>query len=739
MGKLDTYAAKRDFTRTPEPPGAKAGVRPDERFVVQEHHARRLHWDLRFERDGVLASWAVPNGIPTEPGQNRIAIRTEDHPLQYIDFEGEIPAGSYGAGTMRIWDTGSYECEKFTDEKVVVRFHGARLRGAYALFRTHGADWMIHRMDPPERSADPLPAAKPMLATLAQSPPDTGDWAYEVKWDGIRALARCEPGRVTLLSRNGGDISGQYPEVRGLARALGSRPVLLDGELIAFGDDGRPSFERLQNRMNLTSAAQIRRRAAATPVLYAIFDLLYLDGRDVTSLTYRERRALLDSLALDGPAWRTPAAQDVGLLQATAAQGLEGVLAKRLDSPYEPGRRSRNWLKLKHTRRAEFIVGGWLPGKGSRGELGALLLGEAEADGALRYVGRVGSGFSEAELARLTSLLAPLQRERSPFTAGRRPPAGAIWAAPELSVEVRFSERTRERMLRHPVYGGLRERPVALSNPSKVLYPQSGFSKTDLVEYLTALAPVLLPHLRGRPLTMKRYPDGVEGKAFYEKRCPEHRPAWVQTSPPLGREAIPYCLVEDLPTLLWAANLAALELHVPLARAADIRTPTALVFDLDPGAPAAVEECAQVALWLRELFSGLDLACVVKTSGSKGLQLYVPLNSEVSYERTKTFARAVAETLEQAHPELVVSRMNKRLRAGKVFIDWSQNDEHKTTVAVYSLRAMTAPTVSTPVRWEEIEGGARLSFEAHELPARVARHGDLFAPLLTCRQSLPTF
>ncbi|CAA9497337.1 MAG: DNA_ligase_IV_Ku-like, partial [uncultured Solirubrobacterales bacterium] len=436
------------------------------RFVVQEHHARRLHWDLRLERDGVLVSWAVPKGIPPDPKENRLAVHTEDHPLEYLDFHGEIPAGSYGAGTMRIWDHGTYETHKFRDDEVMVTFHGERVRGRYVLFRTRGKDWMIHRMDPPEDpDREPLPAGlEPMKARTGDLPADERGWAFEIKWDGVRALLYAEGGRVRLEARSGNDISARYPELRGIGRGLGSHEALLDGEVVAFDAQGRPDFGLLQRRMHLASESAVRRRMADTPVAYMAFDLLHLDGRPTIDLPYAERRELLEGLGLEGPSWRTPAfhpGDGQALLEASREQGLEGIVAKRLDSRYEPGRRSGAWIKVKNVRRQEVLIGGWLAGRGARfGRLGALLAGvyeKRDGEPALRYVGRVGTGFDEAELTRLGQLLQPLTRESSPFAAGARPPREATFCEPELVAEVGFAEWTRTGTLRAPRYLGLRE------------------------------------------------------------------------------------------------------------------------------------------------------------------------------------------------------------------------------------------------------------------------------------------
>jgi bifunctional non-homologous end joining protein LigD len=461
--RLDPYRGKRDFGATSEPAGAEDATPGDApRFVVQEHHARALHWDLRLEHDGALASWAVPKGIPPDPRRNHLAVRTEDHPLEYLEFHGEIPAGEYGAGTMRIWDRGTYEPHKFRDDEVMVTFHGERLHGRYVLFRTRGKDWMIHRMDPPEDpDREPMPERiEPMLARSGSLPRDDEGWAYEVKWDGVRAIGYVDGGRLRLSSRNGRDITPRYPELRELGRALGARQAVLDGEVVAFDDEGRPSFQRLQGRMHLTSEHAVRRLSEREPVTYIIFDLLFLDGHSLLDEPYVARRERLLELGLSGPTWQTPAhhvGDGAALLEASRAQGLEGVLAKRLDCPYTPGRRSPGWVKVKNVRRADVVIGGWLPGEGNRsGRIGALVVGYHDEEGALRYAGRVGTGFTQAELARLQGLLDPLRRESSPFT-GRQPPRETRFVDPQLVCTVEYSEWTQARTLRQPSYKGLRD------------------------------------------------------------------------------------------------------------------------------------------------------------------------------------------------------------------------------------------------------------------------------------------
>jgi bifunctional non-homologous end joining protein LigD len=461
---LSEYGRKRDFEATPEPaPKRRRRKKAPPRFVVQEHSARRLHWDLRLEHGGVAASWAIPNGIPDDPGQNRKAIRTEDHPLEYLGFEGEIPKGSYGAGAVRIWDRGTYELEKWEAEKVMVRFEGERVRGRYALFRAgeEAKDWMIHRIDPPEEERDPfLESVVPMLAKPSTLPASDEGWAAEVKWDGVRAIAYCRPGRIELQTRNLNTVTAQYPEVRRLSRRLGARDAVLDGELVAFDEQGRPSFERLQQRIHQTDASVVRRRMKSHPVTYVLFDLLYLDGHDLLAEPYTRRRELLEELDLQGESWQTPA-YSVGhaaeLLAASAERQLEGIVLKRLDSRYAPGKRTGAWLKVKAVGRQELVIGGWAPGEGRRRDrIGAILLGAFDAEGELHYAGKVGTGFSERDLDELLERLRPLARDSNPF-AHRRGPRNANFVAPELVAEIEFREMTAEGMVRHGSFKGLRE------------------------------------------------------------------------------------------------------------------------------------------------------------------------------------------------------------------------------------------------------------------------------------------
>ncbi|HWM05040.1 MAG TPA: DNA ligase D [Actinophytocola sp.] len=803
MADLEEYRKKRDPDRTPEPVPA-AGELPtgnNDLFVIQEHHASRLHWDVRLERDGVLVSWAVPKGLPDVPGDIRLAVHTEDHPMEYLTFSGEIPKGEYGGGRMFIWDQGRYETLKWSDREVAVVFAGERAQGRYTFFRSgkDSKDWMVRRSEAPQRSGFVrLPElVEPMLASPGALPTDDEDWCYEFKWDGVRALARIEGGRLRLHSRKGNDITVTYPELRLLGEELGSTQVWLDGEIVAMAD-GRPSFPALQQRMHVQHDKQARSLANTVPVTYLIFDVLYLDGKSCVDLPYSERRALLEALELRGPHWNTSPSyvgDGAAMVETAREQELEGVVAKRRTSRYFPGRRSPDWIKIKEVTTIDVLIGGWRPGEGRRsGMIGSLMLG-VPTDAGLRYVGQVGTGFTDKALTALGKQLKPLARKESPFLnelpADRR--KGAHWVEPTVVGEVEFRNWTPDGRLRAPSWRGLRadkeaadlepevapgaepddpgepfeaDEPAAepepqnvlvdvggrrlrLSNLDKVLYPDTGFTKGQVINYYSRIAPVLLPHLTDRPVTLRRWPDGVTAQPFYEKNAARSAPEWIRKvrvetpGSTRGYETLDFVVLDDLPSLVWSANMAALELHLPqwtVDADGERRTPDLVVFDLDPGPPATVVECCKVALRLRETLAEHGLDAYAKTSGNKGMQLYAPITT-TAVERTSEYAKAVAEHLAKEDPKLVVARMAKDLRPRKVFIDWSQNNRYKTTISPYSLRGRPSPTVSTPLTWAEVERCRHpndLVFTADEVLDRVEEHGDLLAPLLTeDRPALP--
>lgn len=465
------------------PPVARGGRRSASRprFVIQEHHARALHWDFRLEHDGVLVSWAIPKGLPVDKASNHLAVHTEDHPMEYATFEGEIPEGEYGGGKVILWDVGTYDEIKWSDREVMVVLHGEKANGQYVLFATGGRpgqdgkggkakgggrDWMVHRMDDPPTGYEPPPdEVRPMLAVAGTLPRDDDGWAYELKWDGIRAISYVDGGRIRIVSRNGNDLSSSFPELRALGEHLGSHQAVFDGEIVAFDDKGRPRFQRLQPRIHAADPQKAKRLAAEQPVVYVLFDLLYLDGASLIGQPYIDRRRRLEDLGLETGgtgSWTLSRRFDgpgADILRASQEQGLEGVLAKRLDGPYLPGKRSPTWTKVKNVLMQEVVIGGRTPGQGHRaGCFGSLLLGIPAGEG-LEYVGQVGTGFNDAVLRDLTTTLDGLTTTTNPFTTDVPRPYRnvATWVQPTLVGEVSFSEWTAEGRMRHPSWRGLRD------------------------------------------------------------------------------------------------------------------------------------------------------------------------------------------------------------------------------------------------------------------------------------------
>ncbi|MPZ25628.1 MAG: DNA ligase D [Micromonosporaceae bacterium] len=623
----------------------------------------------------------------------------------------------------------------------------------------------------------------PMLAVTGPLPTGAG-WSYELKWDGVRAVAVIRGGKVRLYARSGAEITIAYPELAALAEAASE--TVLDGEVVVLDAAGRPSFQALAERMHVRDRGRAAQLAATVPITYMIFDLLAKGGTDLTGAPYEQRRAALERLAPAGPHWLVPPRFTDGTATLAAAEehSLEGVVAKRLGSVYRPGLRSPDWIKVKRDQTGDFVIGGWRPGER---KLGALLVGTPAGGGGLEFRGRVGGGIGGAAERALLAALEPLRVDTSPFVdeLARADAAEARWVRPELVVEVKYGQRTPDGRLRFPRFVRLRpdkspeecgpelpagstppppaaapappppggpvdpgtrvrvgERNLELSNLDKVLYPVAGFTKGEVIDYYTRVAPVLLPHLRDRPLTRIRFPNGVAAASFFEKNAPAGTPRWVRTETlpvpgsSTGRETLDFVIADDLPTLVWLANLAALELHTPQWKVGSAG-PDLLVVDLDPGPPAGLAECAQVALVLRERLAADGLTAVAKTSGRKGMQLYCPIAASQSAEVVSGYVKRVAGELSRADPRRVTATMTKRLRSGKVFIDWSQNAAAKTTVAPYSLRAEPTPSVSTPLTWDEVEAGRVRRFTPPEALARVTELGDLLAGLADGGPSVP--
>jgi bifunctional non-homologous end joining protein LigD len=765
VARLREYERKRRKEGTPEPFGGTKGTRGQPIFIVQRHAARRLHYDFRLERNGALASWAVPKGIPREPGDRRLAVHVEDHPLEYASFEGEIPKGEYGAGTVEIWDRGTYELlEEKRDGGLTVLLDGKRLRGTWALVpaKLDGDEknWLILKKRdsgeaPPRRSgADHAP----MLATLAAEIPGGDGWLYEVKWDGYRAVARVASGEATLTSRRGNDLTERFrPVARTLERTVRTPDCVLDGEVCALDEEGRSSFSVMQQ--------------GSGPLVYYVFDVLEIDGEPLLDRPLVERRERLrELLDLSDGVVRLSETFDDGeaLLEAAKEQRLEGVIAKRADSRYQPGRRTRDWLKVKTHGRQEFVIAGYTRGQGRRaGSLGSLVLA-VNRGGELHYVGNCGTGFSEAEIERLMAKLRPLERETSPFAVVPAMPKvrkdDVVWVEPKLVCEVEFVEWTHDGRLRAPAYKGLREdkspadvrleqplereirsgkRVLSVSNLDKLFWPEEGITKGDLISYYREIASVLVPHLRDRPFTMKRYPDGWQGQHFFQKDAPSHMPDWIPTRAyrSTSRESrqkrtIRYPLVNDELALLWMVNMGCIDMNAWYSRIDRPERPDWVLFDLDPSPDVGFPEVAQVALYVKEVLDALGLVGFPKTSGADGFHVLVPVERRYTYRDTREFAEIVGGTLARVHRGLVTTEWAKSKRRG-VLVDANQNGEGKTIASAYSVRPREGAPVSTPLRWEEVtESLDPRTFTMEVVLGRVQREGDLFAGVLTSRQSL---
>jgi bifunctional non-homologous end joining protein LigD len=771
VASLKDYERKRTRGATPEPfEGGRRGKAPI--FVVQRHDARRLHYDFRLERDGVLLSWAVPKGVPLEPGTQSLAVHVEDHPLSYATFEGEIPKGNYGAGTVEIWDNGTYELvEEKSNGGMTVRLHGRKLEGLWALVPAKLSgdpkNWLLVRKKEDESAAAPAGRAKrrayaPMLATLAEEVPKGGDWLHEVKWDGYRAIATMRGGEIELRSRNDNRLNERFPTVvSALQRALRTPDCVLDGEVVAVGADGRATFSAMQQGKE------------GTTYLYVAFDVLEVEGEPLVDLPLTERRARLAELidTRRGAVQVSDAFDDgEALYRAAQEQRFEGVLSKRADSRYEPGKRSRHWLKVKTQGRQELVVVGYTKGQGRRaGGFGSLVVAVNEG-GKLRWAGNVGTGFDDAEIDRLLGLLRPLRRADSPLAEVPKMPrvrkSDVVWVEPELVAEVRFAEWTHDDRLRAPVYEGLREdkgpeevqrereaipdevrrgsRVLKLSNLGKEFWPEEAITKGDLLAYYRDVAPALIPHLKDRPFTMKRYPDGWRGKFFFQKDAPKHMPAWIPTRQfeastrerPPKRRLIDFALVNDELALLWVVNMGCIDMNTWYSRVDKPARPDWVLFDLDPSPDVGFAETIEVALLIKQTLDLLELESFPKTSGSEGIHILVQIARRHTYGETREFSEIVAGAIARSHPKLATTEWTKAKRRG-VLIDSNQNGEGKTIASVYSVRPKAGAPVSTPLRWDEVNQSLDpAAFTMDAVLERVAREGDLFAGVLTTKQSL---
>jgi bifunctional non-homologous end joining protein LigD len=771
LAKLAEYRKKRDPKKTPEPfGGRKRGRQPI--FVVQRHDARRLHYDFRLERDGALASWAVPKGIPLEPGQRALAVHVEDHPLEYATFEGEIPKGEYGAGLVEIWDHGTYELvDEKKDGGLTVRLKGKRLEGMWSLVpaKLDGdpKNWLILKKRE-DGAAEPGKRRQywPMMATSAKDVPPGDDWLFEVKWDGYRAIADIRGGEATLKSRNGNDLTARFESVaKALERSVKTPDCVLDGEVCALDEDGRATFSAMQQGKK------------GTRYVFVAFDVLDVEGEPLIDRPLTERQKRLATL-IDRRQHvvQLSEAFDDGqaLYEAAQQQRFEGIVAKKTDSRYFPGKRTREWLKIKTHGRQEFVIAGYTRGQGRRsGRFGSLILGYYDGE-ELKYAGNVGTGFTDQEIDRLLGKLEPLERKAPPFETVPKMPKvrkdAIVWVEPKLVAEVEFVEWTHDGRLRAPSYQGLREdkaaadvqreepkpiepipteirkgkRTLKVSNLDKPFWPDEGITKGDLLAYYRDVAPALVPHLKDRPFTMKRYPDGAFGKFFFQKDAPKHMPDWIPTrefvvstrDSPRQRRKIQAPLVNDELALLWMVNMGCIDMNTWYSRVDKPDRPDWVLFDLDPSDDVGFAETIEVALLVKQALDALGLESCVKTSGSDGIHVLVPIARRHTYDQAREFSEIVASALARTHRGLVTTEWTRAKRRG-VLIDSNQNGEGKTIASVYSVRPREGAPVSTPLRWDELKQGLDpRDFTMDVVRERIEQHGDLFEPMLHGRQSL---
>jgi len=792
------------------------------RFVVQKHDATRLHYDFRLEWDGALKSWAVPKGPNLDPTVKVLAVEVEDHPLEYRTFEGRIPEGNYGAGNVIVWDQGTWTpidepAAAFKKGRIKFELHGKKLKGIWNLVRMRTADesranWLLikhedefarpkseydvleaepesvisgkpltTRLRPDRRSragerverrSEGLPGFSPQLATPVKRPPEGSEWIHEIKFDGYRLIGRKSGETVRLFTRSGQDWTERFASIARQLQALPVRDAVLDGEVVALAENGVSDFQRLQNAMKSGTESQLK---------YYLFDLPWCEGQDLQAEPLVERKRRLHKI-LQSNAQKHPHVvysehvQSKGgqMLALACRQGLEGLISKRAESPYEQ-RRSRNWVKSKCRRGQEFVIGGYTEPAGSRTAFGALLLGYHEPSGGLRYCGRVGTGFDETTLASMHKRLKMLEQRKTPF---ENPPAGSAvrgvhWVRPKLVAEVSYHEATRDHQLRQPVFHGLREdKPAAevvwetqvgkptngavsgngkrrraessnagtmrMTHPEKILFPEIGLTKAALGGYYELVSEWMLSHVADRPLMLIRCPEGVERGRFVQKH-------WTATLPKAlskidvreKSETEPHIVVRDVAGLIALAQISAIEIHPWGSSTAAIETPDRLIFDLDPGPNVKWERVADGALAVREELKRVGLSSFVKTSGGKGLHVVVPLRPRAGWDVSKDFSRAIAERVAQASPGEFVTTMTKSRRVGRIFIDYHRNGRGATCVAAFSLRARGAAPVSAPVEWSGLRklgaGDAVTIADVAKNPERMAAAWKEFGRV---RQSL---
>ena len=798
MDPLRRYREMRDFRVTPEPAGRSSGRRlsgrksaeKQLRYYVQRHHATRLHYDFRLELEGTLKSWAVPKGPSLDPSVRRLAMQTEDHPLEYGEFEGTIPEKQYGAGDVVLWDRGVWIPEDEDPAAALAkgRLHfelrGEKLAGRWILTRTRSSDdkpaWLlIKRNDdearpgegdivverpesvkaPPRAEKRPRRIARakketwipefvaPMLATLVTEPPRSGSWVYEVKHDGYRMLCRITKEGVRLFTRTGREWTAKLPHLAQAVEALGEKgslhDSLLDGEIVVPGPDGRSSFQALQNAFDANTDS---------PIVYYVFDAPYLQGKDLRRLPLRERKARLrKALEKGGAGDRVRYSDDLKgdashVLEQACKLGLEGLIGKDADSVYVSGR-SRSWIKLKCRRRQDFVIGGYTAPGGSRQGFGALLVGFYDAKGELQYAGKVGTGFDEALLSSLSRRFASLRRRECPFAD---PPKekNVTWLQPRLVCEVAYTERTNEGLLRQASFMGLREdiaaksvgdeqavpppgskdvvRGIRITHPKRVVWTEPEITKLELARFYDEIGEWLLPHVKDRPLTLVRCPDGVAGECFYQRHLLMARsPGHLKTVRRAKSSKSAYIYADSMDAVISAVQNNAIEFHTWGATVPDIQHPDRITMDLDPGPGVTWADLVRGAELTRTLLDGLGLRSFLKTTGGKGLHVVAPIAPELGWDEVKEFTRLIAVLLRKAEPDRYIEKIARNRRDGKIFIDYLRNSETASAVAAYSARARPGARVSTPLAWDELgRTDLRAKFDVRTLPRRLAALGE---------------
>ena len=888
---LNEYNAKRDFKRTPEPSGPTSDTSQQSskgilRFVIQKHNASRLHYDFRLEtRDGVLLSWAVPKGPSLDPRQKRLAVETEDHPLDYIDFEGVIPEGNYGAGTVIVWDIGSYTTERdirqqFRDGKISFTLSGTKIKGSFVLIRIkqRQKQWLLIKSDDdphntsatseadltltaPEsvltgRTNDELAeggvgqekrsgkegqrlqllldnnninvkktsqfplSVKPMLAGHTDTPFDNKDWVFEVKWDGVRAilLRNKAKGITEIQSRNGKNITHRYPEITKAIDSVvkNNESIVLDGEIVVLNKEGIPDFQMHQKRMNVESQRDIEFLSNDIPATYFVFDILYIDGRNVEDLQLSDRRKILNSLIAEGSK-RIRISEYIeqegkALFKSVIERRLEGIVAKHKHSKYHEGIRSSAWLKIKAILTQDCVVIGYTKGEGNRQDyFGSLILAAYDDKGKLHFIGHSGSGFGFDQLKQTLTLMQRLRTDNNfcpvdfvPYTNSK-----PTWLRPELVAEVKFSGWTQDMIMRAPIFLRFRydkqsteclieqvqqemdhdiifdgtgknkeeveeEKEFSLSpheqnfsNLGKIYWPSTGrvkkgLTKADLIEYYDKVSKYILPHLRNRPLSLKRYPDGITGKTFYHKNWIQEKPDYAKTIQVFSeskKDIINYLICNNKQTLLWLANLGCIEMHSWYSRVHDFNacnstancsdptaldeqkcgldTPDFVVFDLDPyiysGKEKEGEEpeynvkgfkaTVDIALDLKDLLGELHIKSYVKTSGKTGVHVFIPVAPIYGYNQTRTFAEIIGKMLSQRNPGKITMEWNSSKRKGKVFFDYNQNSKGKTLASIFSVRPTKSASVSMPVEWSELSDVQPADFTLINAPEILSAKG----------------